>query len=164
MSDTVKYLNIMIESLEKKEKLMSLLLEKTEAQGELISGKEYDGVNWAQFTVYMNEKESAIQKIDELDDGFDQIYKRVQKDLDEDATRYKDQIKKLQVLITALTDIGVKISAKENRNKTDIDRIMTAAKANIRSAKKNIKVSNDYIKSMYGNANLSGMNMFDSKK
>ena len=164
MNETIKYLNIMIESLEKKEKLMTLLLEKTEAQGELIAGKEYDDVNWAQFTVYMNEKESAINKIDELDEGFDQVYKRVQPDLDEDAKRYKDQIKKLQVLITSLTDVGVKISAKENRNKTDIDRIMTAAKANIRSAKKNIKVSNDYIKSMYGNANVAGMNMFDSKK
>ena len=164
MSDTVKYLNIMIESLEKKERLMNLLLEKTELQGELINGKEYDDVEWPQFNIYMNEKESAIQKIDELDEGFDQVYKRVQKDLDEDASRYKDQIKKLQVLITSLTDIGVKIGAKENRNKTDIDRIMTAAKANIKSAKKNIKVSNDYIKSMYGNASVAGANMFDSKK
>lgn len=164
MNDSVKYLNIMIESLEKKERLMTLLLEKTELQGELINGKDYDDIDWAQFNIYMNEKESAIQKIDELDEGFDQVYKRVQKDLDEDASRYKDQIKKLQVLITSLTDTGVKIGAKENRNKTDIDRIMTAAKANIRSAKKNIKVSNDYIKSMYGNVNVAGMNMFDSKK
>lgn len=164
MNDTAKYLNIMIESLEKKESIMTLLLEKTEAQGELINGKDYDDVNWAQFNIYMNEKESAIKKIDDLDDGFDKIYKRVQKDLDEDATRYKDQIKKLQTLITALTDIGVKISTKENRNKTDIDRIMTAAKANIKAAKKNIKVSNDYIKSMYGNAQVAGMSMFDSKK
>ena len=151
-AETVKYLNIMIEALEKKKALLEELLTKTMAQSECISDKDYDGVNWPQFEIYMQEKDSAINKIEELDDGFEEVFKRVKPELDNNKDSYKDQILKLQELITALTDLGVKISAREERNRQDIERIMTAAKAGIGKARKNMKASSGYIASMYGSA------------
>jgi len=54
------YVNIMVESLKKKQGLVNTLYEKTVSQSECIKGKEYDDIDWAQFEIYMNEKDSAI--------------------------------------------------------------------------------------------------------
>lgn len=161
--ETKKYLNIMIESLEKKKKLLDMLLSKTSKQSDCIAGKDYENADWEQFQVLMIEKDEAIDKIDELDSGFDQVFSRVKNELDNNKAEYVVEIKKLQELITSLTDIGVKISATEERNRQDIERIMTATKAGIGKARKNMKATSGYITSMYGNkANVESMKI-DSK-
>lgn len=162
-TETLKYLNIMIESLQKKQKLLTELLIKTQKQSECIADRDYDSASWEQFQVLMIEKDEAISKIDELDAGFDQVFARVKAELDNNKDAYVSEIKSLQELITALTDTGVKISATEERNRQDIERIMTAAKAGIGKARKNMKATSGYITSMYGNtANAESMKI-DSK-
>ena len=52
-NDTLKYLNIMIESLNKKLVMYGQLLTKTKSQSECISGKEFEDANWSQFEVLM---------------------------------------------------------------------------------------------------------------
>ena len=162
-SETVKYLDIMIDSLNKKQSMYNSLLDKTKSQSECISGKDYDDVNWPQFEVLMVEKDSVIESVTELDEGFDKVFARVKSELDSNKDAYKDQIKKLQELITVLTDTGVKISALEERNRQDIERIMTAAKAGIGKARKNMKVSSGYITSMYGGRVGTESTKIDSK-
>lgn len=76
---------------------------------------------------------------------------------------YKDEIHKLQALIGTLTDTGVKIGAAEERNRKDVDRIMTAVKAGIGKARKNMKASSGYIASMYGNQAAFDPTKIDSK-
>lgn len=161
--EIVKYLNIMIESLEKKALLLEQLHNKTVLQSECVAGKSYDDASWEQFDVLIVEKDSLIERIDELDEGFDQIFNRVKEDVSTNKELYKDQIHKLQKLITELTDMGVKISTAEERNRQDIDRIMTSAKAGIGKARKNMKASNGYIASMYGNAAALDPTRIDSK-
>lgn len=163
-SETVKYLNIMIDSLEKKQGLMEALLKKTEAQNECIDKKDYESANWNQFEVLIIEKEELIDKIDQLDTGFDQVFDRVKTELDSNKADYADEIKKLQSLITVLTDIGVRIAASEERNRQNIDAIMTAAKAGIGKARKNMKATSGYITSMYGSAVAPDSTKIDSKK
>lgn len=162
-SKTVEYLTIMIESLKKKQTIYDSLLQKTIAQGECLNGKDYETANWSQFEVLIIEKEDAIDKANELDTGFDQLFDRVKKDLDSHKDEYKAQIKELQSLITVLTDTGVKIATSEERNRQDIDRIMTAAKAGIGKVRKNMKATSGYITSMYGGNAVSDSTKIDSK-
>ena len=75
--ETVKYLNIMIESLEKKTSLLEQLHKKTLLQSECIAGKDSDDANWEQFDVLIVEKDSLIERIDELDTGFDNVFNRI---------------------------------------------------------------------------------------
>ena len=135
-TETVKYLNIMIESLGKKMGLFETLLLKTESQNECITGKNHEQANWAQFEVLMIEKESTIKAVDELDAGFEQVFERVKPELDRNKDEYIEEIKTLQENISALTDLGVKIAAREERNRQEVDRIMTAAKITGRTIKK----------------------------
>lgn len=162
--ETVKYLNIMIDSLNKKKGLFETLLAKTEAQNDCITGKDHEQANWAQFEVLMIEKESTIKIIDELDAGFEQVFERVKPELDSNKDEYAKEIKDLQESISILTDLGVKIAAQEERNRQEIDRIMTAAKAGIGKARKNMKATSGYITSMYGAGNSLDATKIDSKK
>lgn len=162
--ETVKYLNIMIENLEKKQSILNNLLEKTVRQNECIAGKDQEGANWPQFEILMIEKDSEIEKVDEIDTAFDNMFARVKLELDSNKESYSDQIKKLQSCITNLTDTGVKISSIEERNRQEIERIMTAAKAGIGKARKNLKATSGYIASMYGNAMSTDATHIDSKK
>lgn len=162
--EIVKYLNILIENLGKKQTIFNSLLEKTVRQNECISGKDQDSANWSQFEVLMIEKDSAIEKIDEIDTAFESIFARVKPELDNNKEDYVDLIRKLQECITKLTDTGVKISSVEERNRTEIERIMTAAKAGIGKARKNLKATSGYIASMYGNAMGVDPTSVDSKK
>lgn len=60
--ETVKYLNIMIESLEKKTSLLEQLHKKTVLQSECIAGKDSDDANWEQFDVLIVEKDSLMRE------------------------------------------------------------------------------------------------------
>ena len=154
----------MIESLGKKMGLFETLLLKTESQNECITGKNHEQANWAQFEVLMIEKESTIKAVDELDSGFEQVFERVKPELDRNKDEYREEIKTLQENISALTDLGVKIAAREERNRQEVDRIMTAAKAGIGKARKNMKATSGYITSMYGAGNMPDATKIDSKK
>lgn len=145
-----EYVTIMADSLKKKKELLNTLLTKTKAQSELISGKEYADINWKQFEVYIEEKENAINRIVALDDGFEQVYNRTKEEIDANKALYANEIKEMQGLIKDVTDLGVTIQAAEERNRREIERIMTASKLEIKQAKKSLKVSTSYFNSMYG--------------
>ena len=162
--ETVKYLNIMIENLEKKQSILDSLLEKTVRQNECIAKKDQDSANWPQFEVLMIEKDSLIEKVDEIDSAFESMFTRVKPELDSNKDEYLALISKLQGCITKLTDTGVKISSVEERNRSEIERIMTAAKAGIGKARKNLKATSGYIASMYGNVMNTDVSQIDSKK
>lgn len=159
-----KYLSIMVDSLDKKKDCLEELMTKTVAQSRCIDGLGYDDVNWSQFEVLIIEKEAIIARVDEIDMGFDQIFSRVKSELDTNKKLYSDYIKALQNGITMLTDLGVNISAAEERNRKEIDRIMTAAKMGIGKARKNIRASSGYITSMYGGMMNVDSTSIDSKK
>ena len=145
-----EYVTIMADSLSKKKELLETLLQKTKAQAELVTGKEHSDVNWRQFDVYMEEKDNAINRIELLDDGFEQVYSRMKEEIDVNKALYVEEIKKMQGLIKELTDLGVSISALEEKNRKEIERIMTASKLEIKQTKKSLKVSTSYFNSMYG--------------
>lgn len=159
-----EYLMIMVDSLKKKRDLLNTLLIKTKGQTDLISGKDYDDVNWNQFDVLVEEKDNAINRIEVLDDGFEQVFSRIREDLNFNKSLYKDEIKEMQSLIKELTDIGVSIQTAEEKNRRDIERIMTASKKEIKKAKKNLKVSASYISSMYGTNMKPEPSKIDDKK
>lgn len=159
-----QYVAMMAESLQKKRDLLTTLLNKTKDQEKVLSVTEYDEVNWQQFEVLIEEKDIAIDKIDDLDDGFEQLFAHVREEIDADKESYKDEIKAMQALIKEVTDLGVSIGVLEERNRKRIDKLMTDSKLQIKKAKKSIKVSSDYIKSMYG-TNAAGESLgFDDKK
>lgn len=148
MESTDNYLQIMIDSLNKKEKLLDEILERNKAQYELIKDKQYEEVDWTAFNLRVTEKDIAIDKIIEIDDGFDETYKLVKDEVTANKDKYRDKVLKLQEIIGRLTDKGVSIQTGEERNRQIIDNIFSKTRQEIKKQRTGIKVASNYYKTM----------------
>lgn len=164
MADEKKYIAIMIESLHKKETLLDTLLAKNEAQAACIQEKEYGDIKWDSFNILIAEKQTAIDRLNELDDGFETLYQHVRDELQGNKEAHAEEIRTMQTLIKRVTDKGVAIRTGEEKNRRNIERIMCSTKKEIKQARKSVKVANDYYKSMSKATTAPESHFLDKKK
>lgn len=148
MNETQGYVQMMIESLRKKDAVLSKIIEKNEAQAACIGEEGYDGANWDQFNVLLAEKDTLIEKVNELDNGFQSLYDRIRDELNANKDQYKSEIAQMQSLITTLTDKGTRIMTMEERNRAKLERVLMGAKKEIKQTRKSMQVVSSYYKSM----------------
>jgi flagellar biosynthesis/type III secretory pathway chaperone len=115
---TESYLSVLEDSLQKKLQVMKKIREYNLRQQEIFTtGKpELD-----KFDEYVEEKGSLIEELSALDRGFETLYEKVAGELADNRERYTAQIKKLQELVTKVTEESVTIQAQEARNKKLIE-------------------------------------------
>lgn len=144
------YIQIMIESLRKKSELLDKLIRKNEAQYECVNGKDFDAIDWDDFNLLVAEKQTAIDRIVKMDEGFQSLYDRVKEQLNDDKDKYADKIKEIQKLITTITEQGIKISTGEERNRKIIEKVFGNRKKEIKRTRNSLKVANSYAQTMSG--------------
>ena len=144
------YIQIMIESLTKKSELLDRIIRKNEAQHDCVAGKEYEEVDWDAFNLIVAEKQTAIDRIVKMDEGFQSLYDRVKEQLNEGKDKYADKIKEIQRLITKVTEQGVKITTGEERNRKIIEKVFGKRKDEIKRTRNSMKVANSYAQTMSG--------------
>ncbi len=163
MSETQNYLQMMIESLRKKEDVLTKIIEKNKAQADCIHDKEYGDIDWDRFNVLIAEKDTLIERINELDTGFQTVYDRIKDEIEKNKSSYIEEIKTMQDLITRLSDLSVEIQASEERNRARIEKVLMGAKKEIRKSRKSMQAVSNYYKSMSApNADIPGT--VDKKK
>ena len=128
----ITYIRMMLDILGKKENHLASLLELTTAQEQLLKGEEFIE---EEFTELIAKKRGHLLKIEEADNGFQAIYNRVAEEMKNNKDEYKDQIIEMQSLITRVTDLGVKLSALEEKNKTALEANLQGKRQNIRQFK-----------------------------
>ncbi len=158
------YIDIMVESLQKKEKILEKLIEKCDAQAEVIADNDYGSINWDKFNVLIAEKEILIDRLNEIDDGFEALYDRVGDEIKQNKERYASQIKAIQELIKAVTDKGVTIKAKEERNRANLERVLHPIKKELKTSKRSMSVINKYYNTMSGAGQPNVSGWVDKKK
>ncbi|MBD5465376.1 MAG: flagellar protein FliT [Lachnospiraceae bacterium] len=144
---TDNYIQIMIESLEKKAAKLDEIIEKNEEQAELLKEEEF---SVELFDRNVAEKAVLIQQLEMLDIGFDRMYERVKEELASEAGKvtFQNEIKKMQALISRLTEKSVSIQAQESRNKQMVETIFKSEREKIRAVKLGSKAAIDYYKNM----------------
>ncbi len=149
MADTkgMTYVRMMLDVLNKKEVHLAKLLELTQEQETVLKNEEF---NEAEFALLIEKKSGHLRKLEEFDNGFQSIYNRVAEEIKTNKDEYKDQILEMQALITAVTDIGVKLSALEEKNKTMLENKLQGRKQNIRQFKVSKQTADKYYKNMIG--------------
>ena len=135
------------------------LLEFTREQENLLKLPELDDES---FSVLVDKKDGMLKKLDEFDSGFQSIYNRVSEALSEDRECYKEQILAMQELITAITDLGVKLTALEQKNRAAMELKLREKKQGIRQFKVSKKTADTYYKNMMGMQ--TGASYFMDKK
>ena len=145
--DLAGYLRVMNDVLLRKKKALTGIYEATKDQEAVLMG---EGMDEEAFGAAIDKKSKLIKEINEMDDGFQNIYDQIEKDIKNKTAEHADSIRRLQALIKDITDLSVSISALEKKNKENLDRKVEE----IQKGKKNFKVSRQtadkYYKSMTG--------------
>ena len=143
----ITYIRMMLDILSKKESQLTSLLELTTAQEQILKGEEFDE---DAFTDIIAKKREHLRKIEEADNGFQAIYNRIAEEIQNKKEAYKEQILEMQGLITRVTDLGVKLSALEEKNKTALEAKLQGKRQNIRQFKVSKQTADKYYKNMIG--------------
>ncbi len=154
------YLSVLEDSLRKKLQILDELTVYTTQQQELFQAEELD---YAAFDRLVDQKEPLIQKIMELDQGFETVYDRIKDQLIGNKEQYAAQIRTLQSLIGELTDKSVKLQTMEQRNKSAVEQQFRKSREKIRQGRQNHQVALNYYKNM-NNSNYVPPQFLDNKK
>lgn len=141
------YIRMLLDVLSKKEVHLTKLLELTTEQEALLKEEE---LKEAEFAILVEKKSGNLRKIEEIDSGFQSIYNRVAEEMQENKEAYKEQILELQGLITRVTDLAVRLSALETKNKAALEMKLQGKKQNIRQFKVSKQTASTYYKNMVG--------------
>lgn len=153
------YIRMMIDVLEKKKVHLNNLLNLTKEQESLLKEEEF---NESEFSLLVEKKNGNLRKLEETDSGFQSLYNRVAEEMKENKEQYKEQILTMQKLISEVTDLGVKLTALENKNKAALEAKLQGKKQNIRQFKVSRQTADKYYKNMIGMQ--TGASYFMDKK
>ena len=142
---TEDYLQIMIESLEKKNEVLDQVLALDKRQLSIALAKPFD---IERYDKTMDEKGELIDALNKLDEGFTTTYELVRETVQENPKAYAEQVQKMQDLIRTATDKSVTIQAQEQRGKQAMQSAMNKKRKEIKNMKVSNAVAAKYYKSM----------------
>jgi len=155
-----QYLDAMIQSMDEKSDCLKQLLDMTVQQEQAISGENKD---WDTFDRLIDAKEVVIDRLGELDDGFQAVFDKIRDELEGKKAQYKDRIAKLQEQIRQVTDQSNALITAEQRNKTIMENATSIERKRIRQTKTNARLASNYYNSM-NRINMIDPQLMDKKK
>lgn len=139
------YVNMMIDTLKRKESILATLYKQTREQERLLKCEELDV---DEFNQLLEEKGSQIEELNVLDEGFDALFKMVEKEIVSNREAYKEDIQTMQKQITSVSELGVKIQALEHQNSNWLKAFLAEQRKSIKQFHLNNKSAADYYKNM----------------
>ena len=154
------YIIILRESLEKKVRILKDIIRRNEEQKSIL---EDNNAAADEFEKNVDEKDQLVQQIVALDDGFEELFKKVEKEITENREKYASEIKRMQDLIREITDLSSKVQAQEKVN-YDLAKLKFAGiRKQVKKVRQSQKAVSSYYKSM-GRGTYYDPQFFDSNK
>lgn len=153
-------MTILAESLEKKKQVLLKIQAYNEQQERAFST---DAVEMDDFDAAVEEKGRLIDELTMLDSGFETLYAKLARQLQDNPQQYAQQISGIQQLISVITELSVGIQAQEKRNKQLIEQYFAKQRAVIGERRKVSRTAYDYYKKV-NNASYNPPQFMDSKK
>ena len=143
MSDT--YVQILLQSLTKKEQVLKEIIrldeqQKAQLEDEMCLVEDFDET--------VEAKAKCIEQLEQLDSGFQEVYDRVSEEFKDNREAYADDIRKMKEKIRSLTDLSVEIQAQEACNKELMTKKFSDVKKKTRGFRTNGRAVNEYYKNM----------------
>ena len=154
------YLNVLIDALRKKEELLNALIELTKEQESILAESSF---SLDSFDSVMNHKDEVINQLNQVENGFEAIYQRVEKELPAKKDQIKTEILEIQKLIRSVTDKSIVIQALESKNKEKLIMQLAGRRQEIRSFKATNHAADRYYQNM-ANQHQEGQSYFLDKK
>lgn len=154
------YINILLQDLRKKNLILDCIVEANLRQRDALEDPNLDPDD---FDVIVQQKAKLIEQIEQLDDGFEQVYARVREELTANKAQYAGEIREMQTLIRQLTDKSASIEAQEQRNKALMTQKFNGVRRQVRQIRTSQKVVNQYYHNMM-KTNFIDPQFLDNKK
>ncbi len=139
------YLSVMVQSLQKKVRILDGIIEKNKEQHQILEQEEFDA---DAFEVNVQEKSDLVDQIIFLDEGFEDLYGRVKTVVEAEKQEHKEEILLMKQLITEITEKSVTIQSEEIRNRRLMELRFSQERKKVRNRKNTSAVANQYYKSM----------------
>lgn len=156
-----EYIKMLEESLVKKVELLKQLQGLNQEQKDILENYE---TTPEELDDNIDKKSQVINRLDKMDEGFQNIYDKIKDDLVANKEAYADEIKHMQELITQITDLSADVQAKELQNKDIATARFTHIRGQIRETKHGQKAVASYYASMMNNTGYEGSQFWDQKK
>ena len=140
------YVNLLVESLEDKIKVLDEIIKTDAEQADILKEPEIDLDELRENQEKIGE---LAGKLDKLNDGFESVYSKVRNELQDNMDLYRDEIKKMQELITVITDKSVKIEAEQSRNKSSAGRFFKDKRKELSDRRNAVQKINLYANQMH---------------
>ena len=151
---------VLVESLEKKSRILDEVIKENEAQERLFKQEQLDMEALDASADRMGE---LAEKLELLDEGFEAVYDRIRKELIDNKSVYRAEIKRMQELIAEITEKVVGINAVRMRNKLQAENQFRKSRQQIGRASSKMKVSQNYYNNM-NRLNYVDAQFYDSRK
>lgn len=160
-NDTVTYLNIMIDTLKKKEVLLNELKATTINQAAILEKDDFDADS---FDTTIDEKQGKIDELLKLDDGFMEMYNKVKNTLVADGKDYAIEIEQAKALIKKQTDLSVELQALEEKNRVKLSVHLSKGRQKGKNFRTSSRTAAAYYKNMSNHHQDGDSYFLDSKK
>lgn len=154
------YVQVLIDSIHKKEETLRRILEITEEQEQISKAEIYDSERMEKT---LNDKQIQIDRLNYLDDGFQSVYDRISADICENPDNYKESILVLQDKIRVCTELGNAIKVLEDRNRNRLSQLFSKTRKEYTVSKNKANVAQNYFKTMH-NSKIMDAYFVDKKK
>ncbi len=139
------YVNMMVDSLNRKKRILEFILRKTKEQEALLKDDEMDP---NRFQAIIDEKGEQIDDLNKIDEGFDTLFSYVKKEINENRMAYRTQIEQMQKLIGEVSELGIQIQALEHQNSGHFKVYLANQRKSIREFHVNNRTTTSYYQNM----------------
>jgi hypothetical protein len=145
-------LDMLEESLVRKLGIMKQIQEENARQKELLSDPGHLEV--AEFDKTLDVKGELIDKLLELDEGFQALFDRVKQEVGDHKEHYAEQIRRMQNLIHDISDASASIEVEERRNKAMAENYFSVARSRMNQGRQTSAAAFNYYQTMNNFKNI----------
>lgn len=165
---TESYLEMMVRSLDRKIEILNRIEQENRKQRDLldfpVQEKEAEEVFEEEaFQRTVEEKGRLIEELLKLNEGFDLLFAKVQKELSGQWDFYRSQVRTMQEKIRMVTELSSRIQVQEQRNKALVDRYFSKERTKIKLGKRSTASAMKYYQTMNKTQHV-GPQMFDENR
>lgn len=160
MQEAKDYVQILVDSLNKKVLILEEILRQNILQAEAASKETFD---MEAFEDTVDKKDELINNLTALDNGFEAVYNRVRDELMKNKSSYADQIRSMQQIVRQIADKSVEVQASEARNKNLVETALRNARKQFGQGMTSVRAASDYYKNM-SRVNYIDPQLMDTKK
>lgn len=139
------YIDILNDSLSRKEAILDELIRKSTDHMNIIAQELFDAEEFDRLT---SEKTDLINKLNSIDEGFQTLYDRVREELVDNKFAYSKQIGEMQNKISRILEKSNHLMSMERRTKASAEKQFAILHKEVKVVKKNQQYADNYYKSM----------------